>query len=247
MLRSRMLLRFDHSHSSTLPTSPDTGPVSRRRWSALLALTTCVATLLLGQPASVAASTTFSGSMAQAVSAIPTASEANSGYDRTLFRHWVDANGDCQNARAEVLISEAEPDTPITYTSSGQCTVSSGRWFSYYDRVSWTLASDVDIDHMVPLAEAWGSGAAGWTSARREAYANDLDDYRTLVGVTDNVNQSKGDQDPATWLPTYDKCRYVAEWLAVKIRWGLTADSAEKSVLNSYAGTCSNTITVTTA
>lgn len=61
------------------------------------------------------------------------------------------------------------------------------------------------------------------------------------------MNQSKGDQDPATWLPTYDKCRYVAEWLAVKIRWGLTADSTEKSVLNSYASTCSNTITVTLA
>jgi hypothetical protein len=207
---------------------------------------TVVGTLVLLVPAPAQAAT-FSGTLAQAVAAVPTAAEANTGYDRTLFKHWVDANGDCQNARAEVLISEAEPDTPLTYTTSGKCTVSTGRWFSYYDRVSWTLASDVDIDHMVPLAEAWGSGASGWTSARREAYANDLGDYRTLVGVTDNVNQSKSDQDPSTWLPTYDKCRYVAEWVAVKIRWGLTADSAEKSVLNSYAASCSNTVTVTTA
>jgi hypothetical protein len=219
--------------------------VAVRRWSAMLAATV-VGTLVLLVPAPAQAAT-FSGTLAQAVAAVPTAAEANTGYDRTLFKHWVDANGDCQNARAEVLISEAEPDTPITYTTSGKCTVSTGRWFSYYDRVSWTLASDVDIDHMVPLAEAWGSGASGWTAARREAYANDLGDYRTLVGVTDNVNQSKSDQDPATWLPTYDKCRYVAEWVAVKIRWGLTADSAEKSVLNSYAASCSNTVTVTTA
>jgi hypothetical protein len=219
--------------------------VAVRRWSAMLAATV-VGTLVLLVPAPAQAAT-FSGTLAQAVAAVPTAAEANTGYDRTLFKHWVDANGDCQNARAEVLISEAEPDTPITYTTSGKCTVSTGRWFSYYDRVSWTLASDVDIDHMVPLAEAWGSGASGWTAARREAYANDLGDYRTLVGVTDNVNQSKSDQDPATWLPTYDKCRYVAEWVAVKIRWGLTADSAEKSVLNSYASSCSTTVTVTTA
>jgi hypothetical protein len=220
-------------------------PTAVRRWSSAL-LAPIVAALLLLAPAPAQAAT-FSGTLAQAVAAVPTAAEANTGYDRTLFKHWVDANGDCQNARAEVLISEAEPDTPLTYTTSGKCTVSTGRWFSYYDRVSWTLASDVDIDHMVPLAEAWGSGASAWTSARREAYANDLGDYRTLVGVTDNVNQSKSDQDPSTWLPTYDKCRYVAEWVAVKIRWGLSADSAEKSVLNSYASSCSNTVTVTTA
>jgi hypothetical protein len=220
-------------------------PSAARRWSSAL-LAPIIGTLLLLAPAPAQAAT-FSGTLAQAVAAVPTAAEANSGYDRTLFRHWVDANGDCQNARAEVLISEAEPDTPITYTTSSRCTVATGRWFSYYDRVSWTLASDVDIDHMVPLAEAWGSGASGWTAARREAYANDLGDHRTLVGVTDNVNQSKSDQDPATWLPTYDKCRYVAEWVAVKIRWGLSADSAEKSVLDSYAASCSNTVTVTTA
>ncbi len=197
------------------------------------------------QPAPAQAATTFSGTIAQGIAQIPTASESNTGYDRTLFPHWVDANGDCQNARAEVLISEA--DATVTYTSSSRCTVATGRWFSYYDRVSWTNASDVDIDHMVPLAEAWGSGARSWTTARRQAYANDLGDHRTLVGVTDNVNQSKGDQDPSTWLPTYDKCRYVAEWVAVKIRWGLSADSAEKGVLNNYAASCSNTITVTTA
>ncbi|NYI47655.1 hypothetical protein BJ993_004735 [Nocardioides aromaticivorans] len=197
------------------------------------------------QPAPAQAATTFSGTIAQGIAQIPTAAESNSGYDRALFPHWVDANGDCQNTRAEVLISEA--DAAVTYTSSSKCTVASGRWFSYYDRATWTSAADIDIDHMVPLAEAWGSGARSWTTSRRQAYANDLGDYRTLVGVTDNVNQSKGDQDPSTWLPTYDKCRYVAEWVAVKIRWGLSADSAEKSVLNSYAASCSNTITVTTA
>ncbi|GAB3247747.1 HNH endonuclease family protein [Alteromonas gracilis] len=212
-----------------------------------LAIALIVPVGLIAAPGTAQAADTFSGSLAQAVAAVPTAAEANSGYDRTLFRHWVDANGDCQDARSEVLISEAESDTPITYTTSSRCTVATGRWFSYYDRASWTSASDVDIDHMVPLAEAWGSGASSWPASRREAYANDLGDYRTLVGVTDNVNQSKSDQDPSTWLPTYDRCRYVAEWVAVKIRWGLSADSSEKSVLNSYASSCSNQVTVTRA
>ena len=229
------------SRSRMLPTHPS----AARHWSSALLASTVGALLLLAPAPAHAA--TFTGTLAQAVAAVPTAAESNTGYDRTLFKHWVDADGDCQNARSEVLISEAESDTPLTYTTSGRCTVATGRWFSYYDRVSWTVASDVDIDHMVPLAEAWGSGASGWTAARREAYANDLGDYRTLVGVTDNVNQAKSDQDPSTWLPTYDKCRYVAEWVAVKIRWGLTADSAEKSVLDSYAASCSTTVTVTTA
>lgn len=220
---------------------------SRLRRAASASLLALSALLVVTPPAPAATQATFSGTIAQGVAKIPTASENNTGYDRALFPHWVDADGDCQSTRAEVLISERETDTPLTYTSSSNCTVATGRWFSYYDRVSWTNASDIDIDHLVPLAEAWGSGASGWTTARRQSYANDLGDPRTLVGVTDSVNQSKSDQDPSTWLPTYDKCRYVAEWVAVKIRWGLSADSAEKSVLNQYASSCSNTITVTTA
>lgn len=243
MLRSR-----EPRASSSFPTRPAGQGRRRVVAAAFLSLLAAALPLVPMGPASAASgATSFSGSLAEAVNAIPTAEESNSGYDRTLFRHWVDSNGDCQNARAEVLISEAEGDTPLTYTTSSRCTVASGRWFSYYDRVSWTLASDIDIDHMVPLSEAWGSGAKSWTSTRRQAFANDLGDYRTLVGVTDNVNQSKGAQDPSTWLPTYGKCRYVAEWVAVKIRWGLSADSAEKRVLSDYAAICSNAVSVTRA
>ena len=88
----------------------------------------------------------------------------------------------------------------------------------------------------------------GWTATQRQSYANDLGDYRTLVGVTDSVNQSKGDQDPAEWMPTYDKCRYIREWVAVKLRWRLSVDSGEKTALQSLSSGCTNsTITVTRA
>jgi Protein of unknown function (DUF1524) len=187
---------------------------------------------------------TYSAPLQTAVADLPVATEVRTGYSRDEFQHWIDADGDGCNTRNEVLIAEA--DDPVTV--GGGCALSGGRWFSYYDRVSWTQTSDVDIDHMVPLAEAWDSGARTWSDATRRDFANDLGDYRTLVGVTDNVNQTKGDQDIAQWLPTYDNCRYLREFVAVKLRWRLTVDSAEKAAMSSLASSCSNvTITVTRA
>lgn len=200
--------------------------------------------VLVGPAPSAQAADTYSAPLHTAIGDLPGATENRDGYDRDLFDHWVDADGDGCDARREVLISEA--DDPVTVGSG--CTLTGGRWFSYYDRVSWTDQSRIDIDHMVPLAEAWDSGARGWTSSQRESYANDLGDHRTLVGVTDSVNQSKSDQDPAEWMPQYDTCRYLREWVAVKLRWRLTVDGTERSALENLSASCSNvTITVTRA
>jgi hypothetical protein len=211
-----------------------------RRTTTLLAF---LLALLVGAPA-VASAEQYSAPLQTAVADLPVATEVRTGYDRALFQHWIDADGDGCSTRNEVLLAEAD-DPP---TVSGTCTLSGGRWFSYYDRVSWTSTSDLDIDHMVPLAEAWDSGARTWTSTVRRDFANDLGDYRSLVAVTDNVNQAKGDQDPGTWLPQYDRCRYLREFVAVKHRWRLTVDSAEKAAMTSLASSCTNTtITVTLA
>ena len=208
----------------------------------LLALSFAAGVLVVAPPAAHAAS--YSAPLMTAISDLVVASENRTGYSRDLFPHWIDADGDGCSTRNEVLIAEA--DDPVTVGSG--CSLSGGRWFSYYDRLSWTNPSDVDIDHMVPLAEAWDSGARTWTTSVRQSYANDLGDSRSLVGVTDNVNQEKGDQDPREWMPTYDKCRYLREWVAVKHRWRLTVDSGEKSALSSLAAGCTNTtITVTLA
>jgi hypothetical protein len=186
----------------------------------------------------------YSAPLTQAIADLTVASEVRTGYSRDLFPLWVDADGDGCSTRNEVLIAEA--DDPVTVGSG--CSLTGGRWFSYYDRVSWTAPSDLDIDHVVPLAEAWDSGARTWTTAVRQSYANDLGDSRTLVAVTDNVNQAKGDQDIREWQPTYDKCRYLREWVAVKHRWRLSVDSAEKTAMSSLASGCTNsTITVTLA
>jgi len=215
-----------------------------RRTLTALSLAVAAPLALVAGTSAPAAAATYSASLTTAIADLTVAAEVRTGYSRDLFPHWIDADGDGCSTRNEVLLEEAD-DPP---TRTGTCTLSGGRWFSYYDRVSWTNTSDIDIDHMVPLAEAWDSGARTWTTATRQAYANDLGDYRTLVGVTDNVNQAKGDQDVAQWLPQYDKCRYLREFVAVKHRWRLTVDSAEKSAMQSLAATCTNsTITVTLA
>ena len=212
--------------------------------AALAVLTTVICSALLGAAGPAQAADTYSAPLTTAISDLPVASEVRTGYDRDLFPHWVDADGDGCDTRREVLISEA--DDPVTVGSG--CSLTGGRWYSYYDAVSWTDMGRIDIDHMVPLAEAWDSGARSWPTSTRQAYANDIGDYRTLVGVTDSVNQGKGDQDVAEWLPQYERCRYLGEYVAAKIRWRLSVDTAERSAMQSLASSCTNsTITVTRA
>lgn len=159
-----------------------------------------------------------------------------STYKRTSFKHWIDANKNGCDTRAEVLIAESE----TIVTKKSKCTIVSGRWMSLYDNKVVTLASKLDIDHLVPLAEAWRSGASKWTAAQRQAFANDLDVSYGLVAVTAGSNRSKSDNDPATWLPSNAAivCNYIGSWIAMKYRWSLAADPQEKSVLESKLTTC---------
>ncbi|MGH3941007.1 MAG: HNH endonuclease family protein [Pseudonocardiaceae bacterium] len=190
--------------------------------------------------------TAGSATLRSAVAGLPVAEEGRAGYARERFTHWVDDDRDSCDTRDEVLLAEAPTGTP----TGQRCSVGSGQWYSYYDNATWSAPADLDIDHLVPLAEAWDSGASAWTPDQRRAYANDLGDERSLVAVTDNVNQAKADQDPATWLPPYEpaRCRYIGEWVAVKLRWRLTVDPAEQATLTTWADRCPPvTITATPA
>jgi len=212
------------------------------RWAVTLLAAVTGSTLL----ATPAWAETYSAPLRTAVYDLPVATEVRTGYDRSLFPHWIDADGDGCNTRYEVLIAEA---TTAPSVGAG-CFLSGGRWYSYYDNVSWTNPSDLDIDHMVALAEAWDSGARHWSTTLRRSFANDLGDYRTLVAVTDDVNQAKGDRDPGSWMPPYSsaRCRYINEWVAVKLRWRLSVDTTERNALVSWSNACSNvTITVVRA
>ncbi len=188
--------------------------------------------LVFSMPASVGALTyTTRISLMSALNRLKVQSEYQSGYSRSKFgNNWIDADGDGLDTRAEVLIEESK----VRVTISSRI-VRTGRWVSLYDNVTWTNATDVDIDHVVALSEAWKSGAHAWSSSRRLNFANDLGVSWALRAVTDNVNMSKGDRDPSRWLPPYRAatCTYLVGWVAVKLRWGLSVDASEKSAISS--------------
>ncbi|KAI4278526.1 MAG: hypothetical protein LQ337_000955 [Flavoplaca oasis] len=154
------------------------------------------------------------------------------GYSRDLFPHWNTVSGAC-NTRETVL----KRDGTSVVTDSA-CASVSGRWYSPFDGATWSAASDVDIDHMVPLSNAWKSGAASWTTSRRTTFANDLTNPQ-LIAVTDNVNQAKGDQGPESWKPPLTSywCTYAKMWIKVKSVYYLTVTSAEKSALSTLRKT----------
>ncbi len=115
-----------------------------------------------------------------------------------------------------------------------------GKWTDPWSGVVTTVAHDFQIDHTVPLANAWRSGAWSWTRARRVAYANDLADTDHLVAIATSENESKGDSGPDAWRPPARTswCRYAVDWDHIKAKWHLTATSGEWTALEQMAGTC---------
>jgi hypothetical protein len=206
-----------------------------RRLSSILAIA-AIAMTFTATPASAETDPADAPTLAEALSALPVAIEVRAGYDRDLFRHWVDADRDGCKTRQEVLIAEAV-EAPVV---DAVCKIGDGRWYSYYDDVYVDNPRGLDIDHLVPLAEAWDSGASGWDPGRREAYANDIGHEIPLIAVTARSNRSKSDQDPAEWMPPSEAatCRYVYEWISVKTRWSLSIDSVEAEALTGIVADC---------
>ncbi|WP_407549084.1 hypothetical protein QOM21_08215 [Streptomyces sp. Pv4-95] len=200
-----------------------------------VAAATAALTLLGTTPAQAALPTPVSASTARSyLASLTVASEhSRTGYSRDLFPHWITISGAC-NTRETILKRDGSG-----VTTDSSCAATSGSWYSPYDGATWSAASDVDIDHLIPLAEAWDSGAYNWTTSKRQALANDLTRPQ-LLAVTDNVNQSKGDQDPGTWWPsrTTYRCTYARAWVQVKHYYAMTIDTAEKSALSSVLNGC---------
>ena len=162
-------------------------------------------------------------------------------YDRGDWRHWIDEDDDCQNTRHEVLIAESQ--TAVTYRNDKQCQVDTGQWFGAFTATTVTEASKLDIDHLVPLANAHRSGGWTWTADRKEQYANSLDDSGHLIAVTSAANRSKGSKAPDQWRPLNESswCEYAVTWIRVKQDWGLTATPEEAEALRGMLGTCAST------
>lgn len=166
------------------------------------------------------------------LSTITVANEETSvKYDRDRFKHWIDADGNGCNTRYEVLIRDAV----WANTSDNPCYLNAGEWISPYDGLhhsEWT--NGLQIDHVVPLSEAWRSGAWSWDDQQREVFANDLEVPYALYAVTGQVNNSKGDRTPERWLPPLQsfQCEYVVSYTLTKYRWSLSADQVEHDGLS---------------
>ena len=157
------------------------------------------------------------------------------GYSRDRFPHWAGQGNSCDTR--EVVLQKQGANVK----NDKDCKAVEGTWVSPYEGLTITNAGEMDIDHTVPLAEAWRSGANSWTTARRQSFANDLTRPQ-LIAVTDNVNQSKGDQDPSQWqpsIPSY-RCTYAKMWITVKSYWALNLQSTEKTALQTMLNTCSS-------
>ena len=157
-------------------------------------------------------------------------------YDRDLFGGgWIDVDRDCRDTRAEVLLTESR--TPANLDG---CRVTTGNWTDPWSETVTTEAADLDVDHTVPLANAWRSGAWAWTPARRIRYANYLTDPAHLIAIPAGENRSKGDDGPEDWRPPDPSswCRYALVWARIKDRWSLTANPAEWGALTEMAATC---------
>ena len=198
----------------------------------LVASTSSSTSTTTGAVAPVAAGTT-----AALLASITVENEYTSGYVRELFPHWKDLDGDGCDTREEVLIRDSQTKAQVDPFG---CVVVAGDWLSPYDGARWSDKGNVDIDHVVALKEAWDSGAWAWTTSQRKLFANDLSDPRTLLAVTDSVNQSKSDKDPSNWLPPLASyhCTYISDWVAVKARWKLSMDQSEYGRVKKLVDNC---------
>ena len=155
------------------------------------------------------------------------------GYSRDRFPHWSSQGEGC-STREVVLKRDGEG-----VVVDEDCAPVQGRWHSPYDEVTLHDPSEVDIDHVVPLANAWRSGADEWTDERREAFANDLE-HPQLLAVSRSSNRAKGDQSPDQWRPPNGDywCTYARSWIEVKHAWGLTVTGEERDALREMLATC---------
>jgi len=154
------------------------------------------------------------------------------GYKRERFPHWRSTGENC-DVRDTVLKRDG------TKVKVSGCNVVAGSWRSVYDGTVLNSPTKVDIDHVVPLANAWRSGASAWTDDKRADFANDVDRPQ-LIASSQNSNRSKGDQDPSTWKPktTSTWCEYAEDWIEVKSYWKLAVTTAEKTALTDMLKEC---------
>ncbi|MBE8232498.1 MAG: HNH endonuclease [Endozoicomonadaceae bacterium] len=159
-------------------------------------------------------------------------------YNRKDWVHWIDSDSDCQNTRAEVLI-KASYRNIVKFKRNKGCLVTWGKWKDSYTGKTFLKASNLDIDHIVPLYNSHLSSGANWSKSKKRTFAND---FENLIAVEDDANQEKGAQSPDQWMPPNKSyhCTYVKKWQYIKDKYELTYTSAEKAKINQVLAGCSD-------
>ncbi len=243
-------------------------PVSLpRRWHLALVVVAAVVAILAGgcaPPTGPAATTAGSSGSVPATTAAPTPAAADAGaptprsagtvdlaalviddrptpdrpYVRDEWPHWADVDGDGCDGRQQALREHSR--TPAQIDVFGGCTVVAGDWLSIYDGVETSDPGDLDIDHVVPLENAHNSGGWRFGADQRRAFANDPGN---LLPVTASSNRSKGSKLPNAWRPPQQSswCELATRWVTTKVRWQLSATTAERDALGQMLDTCVGT------
>jgi len=156
-------------------------------------------------------------------------------YRREDWPHWSDTDSNGCDARQDALVRWTT--VPATIDRSRSCRVVAGWWVSPYDGRTTNNPSDFDVDHLVPLENAFQSGGWQWTASQRRSFAND---QRGLVVTSASSNRSKGSQSPDRWRPADRSswCAYADGWVEVKQRWSLTVTTSERDALGQMLDTC---------
>lgn len=203
-----------------------------------------LAQLLGGEPAPVAGDGS-DASAAPADNSEP--ARANVEYDRDDWEHWIDVRS-CWTVREQVLARDAQPGSlrmldensrPTTNVDKA-CAIESGTWIDPYTGDTFTDPSDLDIDHLAPLAWAHENGAAGWSDKRKRTYANDLSSPTHLLAVSASENRSKGAAGPDEYRPPNKDywCEYGNAWDQVTSTWDLSVDKATRRAIADLQTTC---------
>ena len=157
-------------------------------------------------------------------------------YDRSDWKHWVDDDGDCQDARQEVLIEESLDE--VTFETDEQCRVETGRWWAPHLGHHLGNPSHIDVDHYVPLKNVHDSGGWAWTPEMKEEYANYLGEENHLIALSSRHNRSKGARGPEEWAPPDNSlwCDYATDWAEIKEKWELTMTPVRVGDGDGHAG-----------
>jgi hypothetical protein len=157
-------------------------------------------------------------------------------YNRKDWKHW--SVFQCRSTRDRVLIEEALGQ--VTFKSQKNCKVKDSIWYDPFTGATVNKASQLDVDHMVPLANAHRSGGWAWDSEKKEAYANDMSTEEHLISVSSSANRQKSDKGPDAWRPKNlgYHCQYAEDWISVKKTWDLTITSLEKTALQEMLSMC---------